>query len=125
MATVVLCRKFTLDQNKDRYPSLIGYCTHFWDSVPSKREVSVYVNKSLYTCISVQYTDIYMCVLLSLDFLDSYFYIWTVIHHTSQSPTARFAVNVSYRHSSLFEGSPLGEVSPSIVLGMNSHKPPM
>ena len=45
MATVVQCRKFTLDQNRDRYPSLIGYCAHFWDRAPSPGEVSVYVNE--------------------------------------------------------------------------------
>ena len=47
MATVVQRRKFTLDQNRDRYLSVIGYCSHFWDRAPSPREVSVYVNKPL------------------------------------------------------------------------------
>ena len=37
MATVILHRKFTLDQNRDRYPSLIGYCSHFWDRCPVRR----------------------------------------------------------------------------------------
>ena len=45
MATVVQCRKFTLDQNRDRYPSLIGYCSHFWGRALSLGEVSVYVNE--------------------------------------------------------------------------------
>ena len=35
MATVVQCRKFTLDQDKNRHLSLIGYCTLFWDRAPS------------------------------------------------------------------------------------------
>ena len=39
MDTVMWCRKFTLDQNKDRYPSLIGYCSHFWTG-PRPRERS-------------------------------------------------------------------------------------
>ena len=47
MDTVIWCRKFTLDQNRDRYQSLIGYCTHFWDRAPSPGEVSVYVNEPL------------------------------------------------------------------------------
>ena len=51
MATVILHRKFTLDQNKDRYLSLIGYCIHFWDRPPSPGEVSVYVNEPLYFSI--------------------------------------------------------------------------
>ena len=47
MATAVLCRKFTLDQSRDRYPSLIGYCTHFRDRATLPGEISVYVNEPL------------------------------------------------------------------------------
>ena len=42
MATVVLCRKFTL--HKNRPPSLNTYCTHFQDRDPSL-DRSVYVNR--------------------------------------------------------------------------------
>ena len=47
MATVVQCRKFILNKNRDRYPSLIGYCSHFTDRAPSPREVCVCVNEPL------------------------------------------------------------------------------
>ena len=50
MATVAQCRKLTLDQKRDRYPSLIGYSSHFRDRSPSPGEVSVYVNEPLHCC---------------------------------------------------------------------------
>ena len=57
MATVVLCRKFTLHMKGHRSLSLRtdlfwnGWCSHFWDRSPSQGKgsvpVSVYVNEPL------------------------------------------------------------------------------